>query len=82
MKLRSDYGVKRGSRGAYDYNEQERRDAIRAPFREAIAKKDTRLFWKAIDCAGRRHDDPQVLEWYEKFRELIGEIPSRKPSKP
>jgi len=74
--------MKKGLRGARDYKEQERRKAIAAAFWPAIAKKDVRLFWKAIDCAGMRHDDPQVVKWYEKFRELIGEIPARNSSEP
>lgn len=67
-------------RAALDAKEQERRNAIAAAFWPAIKTKDSRAFWKAIDSSGRSHDDPQVVEWFEKFRVLIGEIPySRKP---
>lgn len=82
MKLRSDYGVKKGLRGARDYKEQQRREAIAEPFWAAIEKKDVRLFWKAISCAGMQHDDPRAIAWYEKFRELIGELPPHNSSEP
>ena len=64
-------------RGAHDRREEERRQAISDVYWQAVKTKDVRLFWKAIRIAGIPEDGEKAMGLYEKFREVIGELPQR-----
>ena len=69
---------KRGKIGAFDEGEHERRQTIRRAFQRALATKDARDFWEIMRCAGIPEESDLAVKLYDQWRELIGEVWSRK----
>ena len=72
MKLRSDYGVKRGLRGAHDQKTLDEKRERAAEWKRVIQSKDTRKFMEFLRRFGIRDGTPQFVRACELWHAYHG----------
>ena len=79
MKLRSDYGVKRGLRGARDQKELDQKRERYAEWKRVIQSKDTRKFMEFLRRFGIRDGTLEFVRACELWNSYHG-MPSQHSS--